>query len=66
MFACQCGESGAKGLTKRTLFGIVLFKMNIFLFHVFLRSLVLILPVPHVRGVYRGSNVMNSYVTNLY
>ncbi len=33
------------GLTKRTLFGIVLFKLNILFFHVFLRSLVLILPV---------------------
>jgi hypothetical protein len=43
-----------KGSTKRTLFGIVLFKLNNFCFHVFLRSLVLILPVPRVSGVYRG------------
>ncbi len=44
-----------KGWTKHKLFGIILFKLNIFIFHVFLRSLVLILPVPHVRGVYSGS-----------
>ncbi len=43
------------GLTKCTLFGIVLFKFKFLFFHVFFRSLVLILPVPHVRGVYKGS-----------
>ncbi len=44
-----------KGSTKRTLFEIVVFKLNIFCFHVWERSLVLILRVFCVRRVYRGS-----------
>ncbi len=43
------------GSIKRTLCGIVLFKLNIFCFHVWERSLVLILSVFCVRRVYRGS-----------
>jgi hypothetical protein len=52
--AISAYEALNRGLAKCTLFGIVLFKLNILFSHVFLRSLVVILPVPRVRGVYRG------------
>jgi hypothetical protein len=54
VFFCQ--QAWPKnGSTKRTMSGIVLFKLNIICFHVWERSLVLILRVFCVRRVYRGS-----------